>query len=174
MSGGRVTRLAVTGCALLVAVDLLVTGRLGLLFDIGFVALCIGTALAVHPRGFFRVGVMPPFLLLGVSVLLALFDRRAVALAHDTFVQGVVSGLAHHSGALFAGVANALVVLAIRHRVAHVRRDREERQASPYSYSNLEGSPPPTLVTSAEPEEKSTTVVGSDEVSPPSRTASSS
>ena len=76
-------------------------------------------------------------------------------------------------GGAVPGVVNALVVLAIRHRVAHVRRDRAERQASPYSYANLETSPPPTLVTSAAPEEKSTTVVGSDEVSPPSRTASS-
>ncbi len=175
MSGGRVTRLAVTVCALLVAADVHVTGRLGWPFDLGFVALCIGLALAVHPSGFFRVGVMPPFLLLGVSLLLAVVDRRAVALANDTFVQAVVSGLAHHSGALFAGVVSTLVVLAIRHRVTHVRRgsDSDEPHASSYSYANLETSPPPTRVTSAEPEEKSTTVVGSDDVSPPSRTASS-
>ena len=173
MSGGRVTRLAVTVCALLVAADVLVTGRLGWPFDLGFVALCIGVALAVHPSGFFRVGVMPPFLMLGTSLLLAVFDRSAVALANDTFVQAVVSGLAHHSGALFAGVVLTLVVLAIRHRVALARRDRAERQGSPYSYANREASPPPTRVTSADPDEKSTTVVGSDEVSPPSRTASS-
>lgn len=171
MSGGRVTRLAVTVCALLVAAVVLVTGRLGWPFDLGFVALCIGLALAVHPSGFFRVGVMPPFLLLGVSLLLAVVDRQAVALANDTFVQAVVSGLAHHSGALFAGVVSTLVVLAIRHRVTHARRGSAERQTS-YSYANLETSPPPTRVTSAEPEEKSTTVVGSDDVSPPSRTAS--
>ena len=172
MSGGRVTRLAVTVCVLLAAADVLVTGRLGWPFDLGFVALCIGVALAVHPSGFFRVGVMPPFLMLGTSLLLAVFDRSAVALANDTFVQAVVSGLAHHSGALFAGVVLTLMVLAIRHRVAHAQRDRAERQASPYSYANLEASPPPTRVTSADPDEKSTTVVGSDEVSPPSRTAS--
>ena len=172
MSGGRVTRLAVTVCVLLAATDVLVTGRLGWPFDLGFVALCIGVALAVHPSGFFRVGVMPPFLMLGTSLLLAVFDRSAVALANDTFVQAVVSGLAHHSGALFAGVVLTLVVLAIRHRVAHARRDRAERQESPY-YANRDASPPPTRVTSADPDEKSTTVVGSDEVSPPSRTASS-
>ena len=173
MSGGRVTRLAVTVCVLLAAADVLVTGRLGWLFDLGFVALCIGVALAVHPSGFFRVGVMPPFLMLGTSLLLAVFDRSAVALANDTFVQAVVSGLAHHSGALFAGVVLTLMVLAIRHRVTQVRRGSAERHASSYSYANLEASPPPTRVTSADPDEKSTTVVGSDEVSPPSRTASS-
>jgi hypothetical protein len=114
MSGGRVTRLAVTVCVLLAAADVLVTGRLGWPFDLGFVALCIGVALAVHPSGFFRVGVMPPFLLLGTSLLLAVFDRSAVALANDTFVQAVVSGLAHHSGFLVLGYSLTLGILALR------------------------------------------------------------
>jgi hypothetical protein len=173
MSGGRVTRLSVTCSVLVIALDLVATGRLSWLFDIGFVAICIGAAVMVRPQGFFRVGVQPPFLLLGISALLALLDRRAVALANDGFVQAVISGLAHHSGALFAAVVNSLVVLALRHRVAHVHRDRAARRTSPYAYPNLETSPPPTLVTSAAPDEKSTTVVGSADVSPPSRTASS-
>jgi hypothetical protein len=172
MSGGRVTRLSVTCSVLVIALDLLVTGRLGWLFDIGFVAICVGAAVLVRPKGFFRVGVLPPFLLLGISVAMALLDRGAVALANDGFVQAVVSGLAHHSGALFAAVSLSLVVLAVRARTASVHRERLARKDSPYAYANLETSPPPTLVTSAAPEEKSTTVVGSDDVSPPSRTAS--
>lgn len=173
MSGGRVTRLSVTCSVLLIALDLVITGRLSWLFDIGFVVICVGAALLVRPQGFFRVAVLPPFLLLGISVVLAVLDRGAVALTSDGFVQAVVSGLAHHSGALFAAVAFALIVLAVRQRVRQVRRDREARRTSPYAYSNLETSPPPTRVTSAVPDEKSTTVVGSDGASPPSRTASS-
>ena len=74
------------------------------------------------------------------------------------------------------------MVLAIRRRIMAVRADREARRTSPYAvarqvertaYANREGSPAPTLVTSGAPEEKSTTVVGSAEVSPASRTASS-
>jgi hypothetical protein len=173
MSGGRVTRLSVTCSVLVIAVDLVITGRLSWLFDVFFVVICVGAAVLVRPPGFFRVGVLPPFLLLGISAVLALLDRGAVALANDGLVQAIVSGLAHHSGALFAAVVNALLVLAIRHRVAQVHRDRAARRTSPYAYANLDTSPPPTRVTSATPEEKSTTVVGSDDVSPPSRTASS-
>ncbi len=184
MTGGRVTRLAVTSCALLVGLDLLVTGRLSSVFDVGFWLLCVGSALAVRPKDFFRAGMMPPFLLLAVAMLLAVAHPVAIANAGDGFVQSVISGLAHHSGALFAAGLNALVVLGVRHRVARVRRDRLARRLSPYAvdaaagpgpagYSNLDTSPRPTLVTSATPEEKSTTVVGSDAVSPPSRTASS-
>jgi hypothetical protein len=179
MPGGRVTRLAVLACALLVALDLAVTGRLSPLFDVTFVLVCVGAALAVHPQDFFRVGVMPPFLLLGFATALAIAHPVAVANAGDGFVQAVISGLAHHSGALFAADVLALVVLAVRHRVAGLRAERLARQESPYAvapeaagYPNLETSPRPTRVTSGTPEEKSTTVVGSDGVSPPSRTAS--
>lgn len=174
--GRRVTRLAVLSCALLVGLDLLLTGRLSPVFDVGFVLVCVGAALAVRPQDFFRVGVMPPFLMLGFAVLLAIAHPVAVANAGDGVVQAMISGLAHHSGALFAADVLALVVLAVRHRVASLHRDRLARQDSPYAvqpYSNRETSPRPTLVTSATPEEKSTTVVGSDAVSPESRTASS-
>jgi hypothetical protein len=179
MPGGRVTRLAASSCALLIGIDLALTGRLSLLFDVGFVLVCIGSALAVLPRDFFRIGVMPPFLMLGFTTVLAIAHPAAVANPGDGFVQAVISGLAHHSGALFAADVLALVVLAVRHRVASLRRDRLARQQSPYvaepaaaGYSNLDTSPRPTRVTSGTPEEKSTTVVGSDAVSPQSRTAS--
>ena len=36
---------------------------------------CLGAALAVHPRDFFRVGVLPPLLLLGLIALLAIVHR---------------------------------------------------------------------------------------------------
>ena len=170
-SGRRVTRFSMLVCALLVLADVLLTGRLGRVFDSGFIVLCVGMALAVHPRDFFRVGVLPPLLLLGVSVILGLAHRTAVAAAGDGFVQSVISGLAHHSGALMAGYALALAVLGIRARVARRRRDlhRDRHRA----HSNRAASPAPYRLISATPEVKSTTVVGSEPASP-SMTASSS
>lgn len=179
MPGRRVTRLAALSCALLIGLDLLVTGGLSPVFDVGFVLVCFGSALAVRPRDFFRVGVMPPFLMLGLVTVLAVAHPVAVANADDGPVQAVISGLAHHAGALFAADVLALVVLAVRHRVARVRRDQlapheASHAAAPETgtYSNLETSPRPARVTSGTPEEKSTTVVGSEAVSPQSRTAS--
>jgi hypothetical protein len=167
-SGRRVTRFSVLVCTILVLADVLLTGRLGHVFDSGFIVLCVGMALAVHPRDFFRVGILPPMLLLGISVILGLGHRTAVAAAGDGFIQSVISGLAHHSGALMAGYALALVVLGIRARVARRHRDRLAQ-----AHSNRAASPAPYRLISATPEVKSTTVVGSEPASP-SMTASSS
>jgi hypothetical protein len=162
-SGRRVTRLSVFVSALLVGADLATTGRLERIFDCGFIVLCVAMALAVRPDDFFRVGVLPPILLLGISVILGLGHRSAIAVADDGFVQSVISGLAHHSGPLLAGYALALAVLGIRSRVAR----RHE------GHSNRSGSPAPYLAISGSPEVRSTTVVGSEPASP-SMTASSS
>lgn len=178
MTGSRVIRLALLAAAVLIALDLLITGRLGALFDVAFIAVCIAAALMVRPSDFFKIAVLPPILLLVVCAVTAIVHRAGVAAADDGFVQAVVSGLAHHSGALFAGTVHALLVMGIRTRVRTTRLDRVARARSPYNvrqaaHSNRAASPEPYLVTSGAPEEKSTTVVGSAETGPESRTASS-
>ncbi len=160
-SGTRVTRFSLFACLVLVVLDLAVSHDLGLVFDVGFVLLCLGVALAVHPADFFRVGVLPPLLLLGVSVLLALVDRGAIAPRGDSYVQAVIAGLAHHAGPLLAGYVLTLGVLAIRSKVLG-RREAAHRSG----HSNRDGSPAPTRVTSGAPEVKSTTVVGREPDSP--------
>ncbi len=162
MTGSRVARLAVLGGLVLLALNLLVFARLTLLFDLGFVLICLGAALAVRPRDFFHVGVLPPLLLLGLVTLLAVVHPESVADVGDGRVQAAVSGLAHRAGALMAGYLLALVVLAIRQRVLAGR-----------GYSKRPGSPAPTRSTTGGPSERSTTVVGSEPHSPESITASS-
>lgn len=164
-SGRRVTRFSVLVSALLVVSDVAATGRLERVFDSGFIVLCAGMALAVRPQDFFRVGVLPPMLLLAICATLGLVQRGAVAASDDAFVQSVISGLAHHSGPLMAGYALTLGVLGIRVRVA--------RRRPPRAHSKRVGSPAPYLLTSGSPEVKSTTVVGNEPASP-SMTASSS
>ena len=161
MSGSRVTRLSVLLGLLLVGLNLALTRRLDLVFEIGFVLLCVGAALAVRPRDFFRVGVLPPLLLLGLVTLVALVDRSWVADADDSLAQAVVSGLTGQAGALLTGYLLALTVLTVRSRV---RR--------PLAHSKREVSPAPTLTISGAPSEKSTTVVGSEPHTPESITAS--
>lgn len=170
MSGSRVTRLAVTLGVLLLVLDLGIDRRLTLVFDVGFVLLCGGVALAVRPRDFFRVGVLPPLLLLGLVTGVALAHRSWIADPGDGIVQAVVSGLAHRANALLAAYVVTLAVLAMRQRVITTRR--KEPQARAQAHSKREGSPAPTRSTSAMPEEKSTTVVGSEPHSPQSITAS--
>jgi Domain of unknown function (DUF6542) len=162
IAGSRVTRLAVLVGLLAVTVDLAVNGRLTLLFDIVFVLLCLTAALAVHPRDFFSVGVLPPLLLLGLVTLVALVRRTWVADPGDGVIQAVVSGLAHRASGLLTAYLLVIAVLAMRHRV-RMRRRR---------YSKRPGSPAPTLAITGGPSERSTTVVGTDPHSPESITAS--
>lgn len=96
------------------ALNLAFTGRLSLFYDLVFVTLCLAAALTVRRQDFFRVGVLPPLLLLGTVLALALVSPRLVADADDPLVQAVVSGLAHHAGGLVAGYALTLGVLALR------------------------------------------------------------
>ena len=104
--------------ALTVAVlDLLLIGRVSPLFDICFVLLSFGLALAVRPADFFTVGVLPPMLMVVVFALLGATKPEAIADKRDGVVQAVVSGLSHHAGALVAGYVLCLGCLAVRHRV---------------------------------------------------------
>jgi hypothetical protein len=100
------------------ALEVLVVGHLLLFFDLCFVVVCLGAALMVRPRDFFTVGVLPPLMMAGTMLVVALNGPRVIATAHDGVVQAVVSGLAHHSLALFAGYAVCLATLFVRQRGA--------------------------------------------------------
>ncbi len=93
---------------------LLLTDELTLAFDAAFVLICVAAALAVRPRDFFFVGVLPPLLMAGLVVVLAVVDPGAVADPADGLIQATVSGLAHHAGALVLGYGLVLAVLALR------------------------------------------------------------
>lgn len=115
--GRQVVVLGVALALTAAALDLLLTHRLSLFFDLCFVAVCVLLALRVRPGDFFTVGVAPPLMMLGLIVLFAIAEPHAVARSDDSLVQAVVTGLAHHAGGLAAGYAAALGVLAQRQRV---------------------------------------------------------
>ena len=98
----------------LALIDTMVFGRLTLLFDVAFVVTCVVAALAVRPRDFFIVGVLPPLSMLVIVAVLAALDRVTVAEPGDGLVQATVSGLAHHAGALVVGYSLTLAILALR------------------------------------------------------------
>ena len=97
-----------------VLLDLLAFRDLTVMSDIAFVLVCAGAALAVRPREFFVVGVLPPLLMAATIAFLGLTARDAVADPADGLGQAIVSGLAHHAGALVVGYALTLALLALR------------------------------------------------------------
>jgi hypothetical protein len=119
--GRQVVALGVALALTIVVVDLALVGRVSLFFDLSFVALCLGLALAVRPTDFFVVGVLPPLIMVGVFALLGLTRPAVIAHPEDGMIQAVVSGLSHHAGALVAGYVLCLATLAVRHRVATTR-----------------------------------------------------
>ena len=116
--GHEVAALAVALVLTAAVVDLLLAARLGLFFDLVFVTTCTFAALAVRPRDFFTIGVLPPLAMLGAVLLLAIARPASVAHAQDGVVQATVSGLSTHSVALVAGYLVCLAVLAVRRSVS--------------------------------------------------------
>lgn len=113
--GARVVALGVALALTVAVVESTVGDRVGVLFDVCFVMICVGVALLVHPRDFFAVGVMPPLLMVGIFVLFAIGSRDGLGAHHgDGFLQAIVSALGRHSIALFLGYGLALGCLLIR------------------------------------------------------------
>ena len=115
--GRQVVALGLALALTVVVLELALFTEVGLFFDVCFVLICIATALVVRPRDFFTVGVLPPLLMGVVFALLGATRPEVIADEGDGVIQAVVSGLGHHAGALVAGYALCLGILAIRHRV---------------------------------------------------------
>lgn len=114
--GHQVVALGLAVALTAVAIDVVLVGRLSLFFDLSFIGVCLLVAAVVRRGDFFTVGVLPPLLMLAVVTLLALVARDAVADPRDNAVQAIVSGVAHHGVALFAGYVVCLGWLGWRLR----------------------------------------------------------
>lgn len=115
--GRQVVALGLALALTAVVVDQALLGQVGLFFDICFVLICVAMALAVRPRDFFTIGVLPPLLMGAVFILLGATRPATIADPSDGVVQAVVTGLGHHAGALITGYVLCLAILAVRHRV---------------------------------------------------------
>lgn len=122
-SGRHVVALGSATSLTVTFVDLLIDDRIGLLFDLTFVAIALTLALIVRPSDFFVVGVLPPLIMLGIFILLAATQPGSIADAQDGFIQAIFSGLGHHAISLFIGYAGCLGCLAMRRRVLRQRGD---------------------------------------------------
>lgn len=114
--------LAVAVTLTLVVVDTWLFATVGLLFDLGFVLLCAALAIAVRPGDFIVVGLFPPVVMPAVFTLFGLTTPGVVANREDGVVQAVVSGVSHHSLALFVGYAMCLGGLRYRQHLLDAQR----------------------------------------------------
>jgi len=98
----------------LIVTDTFLSGELGWFFDLGFIALCVALGLLARPGDFIVAGLLPPVVLTTILVFLGFTSPAVAARAQDPVVQVVVSGLSHHSTALFLGQVLCLGCLAYR------------------------------------------------------------
>ena len=137
--GRKVVLLGAVATFTLLLLDLALNESATILFDLGFVLACVTAALMVRPADFFTIGVYPPLLMLGSFWLVALFRPDSIAREQDSAFQAVISGLAHHAGALLTGYGLCLACLAVRQKVLQS--------------SNRAGSPAPRRTTTGLPSE---------------------
>jgi len=114
--GRQVVALGFALALTIVAIDVGLGGRVGLFFDLTFVAVCLAVALLVRHEDFFTVGVLPPLLMLLVFLVLGATRPATIAHRDDGVVQAVVSGLSHHAVSLGVGYGLCLACLAVRDR----------------------------------------------------------
>ncbi len=112
--GREVASLAIALLLTATVLDLLLSERLGLFFDLAFVTICVGAALAVRPQDFFVVGVLPPLGMALVVLMLALSDPGSIARPDDGLAQATIAGLSRHGIPLAFGYAACLGLLALR------------------------------------------------------------
>lgn len=105
--------LATAGSA---GLDLALTGRLSIFFDLCFVLIGLVAALAVRTDGFFTAGVLPPLLLGAVVAVLAATQPDSLTATHVSFVGTFLTGLAHHAAALVVTHLTALLIVGGRIR----------------------------------------------------------
>ncbi len=108
------------------AVEIVLLDTLGWLFGTGLVLVAVGTALTVRVRDLFTAGVFPPLLLIGALVVVAVLHPTGIAVTQldpaASAPQRVIAGFVDLAGALVVAHGLALLLVALRVRVARLQR----------------------------------------------------
>jgi len=109
------------GIALTLAVaaaDLLMSGRLTMFFDLGFITLCLGLGRLPARDASYVVAFAPPLVLTLALAILTVTGAEALGRPDDGTFAAVIAGLTGHAAAL--GIGYALCLGALGARVSRV------------------------------------------------------
>ena len=112
--GRAVTSAVLLAAGLLALVDLGMTGRLSQFFDLSFIVVCTVAALAVRGSELFTVAVLPPLVMVVVLAMLTVVEPLSLTGEHLGLASTLLTGLAHHAGALVAAHGAVLAIVAAR------------------------------------------------------------
>lgn len=104
----------VSACVVMAAItllDIVVDGKLGTLFSVGFILIAVTTPLSVDVRALFAPGILPPLLMIGTILVVAIVSPSSIP----------ADGLASSAGTLqrlIAGIIDQATALVVGHLLA--------------------------------------------------------
>lgn len=118
LGAGQAVVFACIAMASIALLDLLGDGKLGVLFSVGFILVSVTTPLSVDVRALFAPGILPPLLMIGSILVLAIVLPSAIpteGLADSAgTLQRLIAGVIDQATALVVGHLLALGVIAVR------------------------------------------------------------
>ena len=118
LSARQAVVLACTAMAAVTILDVMADGRLGLLFSVAFILIAVTTPLSVDVRSLFAPGILPPLLMIGSILAVAIFHPSAITsdglTASAGTMQRLIAGIIDQATALVVGHLLALAVIALR------------------------------------------------------------
>ena len=111
--GRGVIAVTTVAVAAVVALDLVLVGRMSFFFDLSFVVVCLVGAMSVRRQDLFTAGVLPPLAFAGAVAALTVFFPEAI-LATGGLTKIFLTGLAAHAVGLVSGYGVALLTVAAR------------------------------------------------------------
>ncbi|MGZ5371328.1 DUF6542 domain-containing protein [Aeromicrobium sp.] len=118
LGAGQAVVFACIAMASIALLDLLGDGKLGVLFSVGFILVAVTTPLSVEVRALFAPGILPPLLMIGSILVLAIVSPSAIpaeGLADSAgTLQRLIAGVIDQATALVVGHLLALGVIAVR------------------------------------------------------------
>lgn len=118
LSARQAITLACAALALVAALDIIIDGTIGLLFSVGFVLVAVTAPLSVESGSLFGPGILPPLLMIGSILMLAIVVPDAIATdgisATAGTLQRLIAGVIDHATALAVGHLLALGVIGLR------------------------------------------------------------
>ena len=103
-------------CLATAGVDLVLSGRLTMFFDLVFITACLGLASRVRADAMFVACFAPPAVMVLAFAIIAVVDPGVVGQPDDGLLQSVIAGLTDHAAALAVGYALCLGALGVRQR----------------------------------------------------------
>lgn len=118
LSARQAVVLACTAMAATAILDIVVDGKLGTLFSVGFILVSITAPLSVDIRALFAPGILPTLLMVGSIAVFAIIapstiPAEGLAASADT-VQRLIAGIIDQATALVVGQLLALGVIGLR------------------------------------------------------------